>query len=341
MPFLPAVLAFAQPITVTPGKIIQGLRPIAFASAPFGSKFVATMEDGTARIIDSRTRQTVRNLATHPGPAYAAAWSPNDLAVATGDETARIWLENPDNGQKIREYRTHTKGIEKLSFNLPGTSLLSTGKDDEIKIYDLTSPKPKEAEHILGHGLNFYGATFSPRAPYLFATGFLGIGGTRLYNALQGTVIGYFNGHSDQGVFDVAFSPDGTRLVTAGRDANAIVWDVKHYEKLQTLRGHGDWVNNVAFSPNGRLIATSSTDRTVKVWDARTFAKIADLDNQSSVGSPLCFTADGKNLITVTGEGYLQYNTVDPPQSEVGAPVRAQRPQHRPKRRHRGYAVSK
>ncbi len=338
MPILAAAIALtAAPaaITITPGKTIPGLRPIAFAAAPTGSKFAASMEDGTVRIIDSKTGETVRKLGTHPGPAYGIAWSQDGSTIATGDETARIWLEIADSGHKVREYRTHTKGIQKLSFNIGKTMLISTGKDDQINVYDLNSDKPKEARKILGKGLNFYGAAFNPKLPYTFATGFLGTGGGRVYDANTGSVTGFITGHGGQGVFDVTYNPAGTRIVTAGRDATAIVWDPKGYKKLNTLKGHGDWVEMVAYSANGRLIATSSTDGTVKVWDAVSFKKLADIPQENAVGSPLCFTADGNTLVTTTAGGYLQFNKISPAQPGVSTPnkFRTGLPK---KRRHRG-----
>ncbi|AIE85726.1 WD40 repeat domain-containing protein [Fimbriimonas ginsengisoli] len=315
MTFLTAALVLGIPAVVIPGPQIQGLRPLAYAASPFGSQVLVTLEDGSVRIIDTKTRQTVRTLAKHLQPAYAAAWSPDGLFVATGDETARIWIENARSGQKVREYRTHTKGIQKLSFNSMGNLLISTGKDDEIKIYNLTKPGPKESQHVLGKGANFYGAAFDPHSPFVFATGILMAGGGRTYDAQSGSVGAFILGHDSQGAMDVAYNPQGTRIATAGKDATTVIADTKSYKKIGTLKGHADWVMAVAFSPNGKLVATSSTDRTVKVWDSTTMRKVADLPNQSFVGSPVAFTADGKSLVTVSDQGFLQINTVVGPQS--------------------------
>ena len=311
MPLLATLLIAALPTKVTPGRVLVGVRPIAYAAAPTGSKFVACLEDGSVRILDAKTHQTLRTLDKHPGPAYACAWSADGNFVATGDETARIWIHNALTGKKVREYRTHTKGIEKLSFNLPGTLLLSTGKDDQCNVYDLRTKSIRERTVVLGKGMNFYGATFHPKLPYTFAVGMLG-GGLRTYDALTGHPVGFMTDTGGQGVFDCCFNPAGTRCVSAGRDGDAIVWDASRLTKVGKLKGHQDWVVNTAVSPNGRLAATSSSDRTVKIWDLVTMTKVAELPNEFTVGSPVCFTADGTTLLTVTDAGDLQFSSITP-----------------------------
>jgi hypothetical protein len=64
----------------------------------------------------------------------------------------------------------------------------------------------------------------------------------------------------------VAWSPDGSRLVTGSDDNTARVWDLETGRKLLTLSGHGDNVRSVAWSPNGKRLATASADTTAKVW---------------------------------------------------------------------------
>jgi WD40 repeat protein len=304
----------SAPITISVAHVVEAFKPIAFAAAPSGSKIVAAMEDGSVRIIDAKTHATVRPLATHLQPAYALAWSPDGQFVASGDETARIWIENALTGKKIREYRTHTKGIEKLSFNQFGTLLISTGKDDQVNVYDLDTPSTREARHILGKGMNFYGATFNPQSTRFFTVGMLG-GGLREYDAMTGSVTHFLVDPAGQGVFDVSISPAGTREVSAGRDGNAILWDTKSCRRICSLKGHQDWIVNTAFSPNGLLAATSSTDRSVKIWNIQSMQKVGDLPSQSAVGSPLCFTADGSTLLSVNDMGFLEFNTVFPAQT--------------------------
>jgi WD40 repeat protein len=331
-----------SPVTVTAGPIIDGLRPISLVAAPFGSRFAAAMEDGSVRIIDAKTRQTVKVLTKHPQPAYGLAWSYDGELVASGDETARIFVEDILTGKMVKQYRTHTKGIEKLSFNSTRQYLVSTGKDDFIKVYDLQSGKSKEMCSIAGHGLNFYGATCDPKIPFKIATGDLGQGGL-IYDARTGKPSAFIVAQDNQGIYDLSFNPAGSRYVTAGRDANVCLWDAKTNKRICTMQGHKDWVMTTAFSPNGALVATGSTDGTVKVWNTYTMQKIADLDHQSAIGSPLCFTADGKTLVTVNDAGSLEYNSVSPAQIGVElttASNKATKPSKKARHRRRRTRVS-
>ena len=80
-------------------------------------------------------------------------------------------------------------------------------------------------------------------------------------------------GH-DGGVNSAGFSPDGTRIVTAGWDNTAKVWDARSGSPCPHAHGARLWrltagIHSASFSPDGARIVTAGYDKTAKVWDAR------------------------------------------------------------------------
>jgi WD40 repeat protein len=71
-------------------------------------------------------------------------------------------------------------------------------------------------------------------------------------------------------VSSVAFSPDGTRIVSGSFDTTLRLWDAKSGEPIGApLKGHESRVMSVAFSPYGTRIVSGSFDTTLRLWDAK------------------------------------------------------------------------
>ena len=67
----------------------------------------------------------------------------------------------------------------------------------------------------------------------------------------------------------VAFSPDGTRVLTGSQDNTAKLWDAHTGKEILSLPGHTQEVTSVGFSPDGLHVLTSSRDGTAIIWLAR------------------------------------------------------------------------
>jgi WD40 repeat protein len=72
-------------------------------------------------------------------------------------------------------------------------------------------------------------------------------------------------GHS-KWIMCVAFSPDGSQLVSGSQDETVRLWSVAGGKLLKVLTEHSHSVKSVAFHPNGKQVASCSSDKTVRVW---------------------------------------------------------------------------
>ena len=106
-------------------------------------------------------------------------------------------------------------------------------------------------------------------------------------------------GHSRE-VYNVQFSPDGSKLVSASRDNKVMVWNPSTGAHLHTLEGHSGPVEAVQFSQDGSRLASVSYDKKVMVWNPSTGAHLHTLEGHSSGVSVVQFSRDGGKLASAS-----------------------------------------
>jgi len=118
--------------------------------------------------------------------------------------------------------------------------------------------------------------------------------------------------HNDW-VWAVAFSRDGQRVATGGKDRTARVWDALTGAPVTPPLFHPGPVWAVAFSPDGRTLLTGSGDSKGQAtcWDAATGKPLgAPLLHEAAVRS-VAFSPDGRTFLTHCEESVRLWDTAE------------------------------
>ncbi|KIM27726.1 hypothetical protein M408DRAFT_310565 [Serendipita vermifera MAFF 305830] len=121
-------------------------------------------------------------------------------------------------------------------------------------------------------------------------------GGQENWPAIQNVIMGHTSS-----VNSVAFSPDGTRIVSGSSDKTIRVWDAETAEMVAgPFEGHTSFVKSVAFSPDGTRIVSGSLDKTIRVWDAKTAEMMVagPFEGHTDHVSSVTFSPDGTRIVS-------------------------------------------
>jgi WD40 repeat protein len=100
----------------------------------------------------------------------------------------------------------------------------------------------------------------------LLATGGNRGGPVHVWDLAMGQGRNLSGGHSRR-ILALAWSPDDSRLASAGDDGLVLLWDPVSGKKVAELQGHTWRVVGLAWHPDGKTLASAGADGTVRLWD--------------------------------------------------------------------------
>lgn len=258
-------------------------------SASFGPDdhtLITAESGGIARIWDTNGYDRVREFREFAQPVVGADFS-RDGRVTTSNATSLVRVWNLAGGplHPLQEFPDSSGVVWSVEFDNGGSRVVTASNDGTARVWNPVSGETV----VLPVGAKTYSATFSPDGSKV-ATGDVE-GRVEVWNIDRRARVLEFRADAKE-VDDVAFSPEGGTLATAGTEGAAL-WDASG-QLLHRLGGEErDAVRDVAFSPDGAIVATAGIDRTVRLWDADSGRQVQILRGATKGLESVAFSPDG------------------------------------------------
>ncbi len=100
------------------------------------------------------------------------------------------------------------------------------------------------------------------------------------------------------------FSADGRRVVSAGLDLKARLWDVRTGERALPPLEHSLGVGAARFAPDGRRVVTIDVAGRLRIWDATNGRPVGPtFETGAQDGRGISFSPDGRSMATPVSRG--------------------------------------
>ncbi|MBI4557933.1 MAG: protein kinase [Candidatus Hydrogenedentes bacterium] len=234
-------------------------------------------------------------------------WSPDgQLILILDPKQGAVREVNADTGQDIRTLKCYENDVWTAAFSNRGDRFVTTGSNDLAKIWETATGNLLASLEGTTSTTDDVRFSADDRCIAIKCLGGPGLGDyVRLYDASTYAPVNELRGHTDA-VLDLAFSPSGDQIVTAGQDRIANLWETSSGKLLHTLRDHEEAVARAAFSPDGTRLLTVSADYTAKVWDVVSGTELATLTgHRREVGRGI-FSSDGTRILTASSDSTVK-----------------------------------
>ena len=257
-------------------------------------------DDGRVHLWDFKDYKEVDAGEGHTDAVATVAFLPDGrLATASSDGTGAVW--DPETGKQLFTLVGHTDMVRNLAVAPAGDLLATAANDNTVRLWDAQSGQQR---HVLtGHKDQVAGLAFAPDGKSLAsgaADGFI-----RFWDPASGKLLRKFHAHPGGQIEHLAFSPDGTILVSDGQtyhdsDDTLRFWNVATLEEVRRLAQPdiGTYmVQALLFTPDGGTLAWCCWNGgVVYLLDLRAGRTPRMLKGQESYAEALACSPDGKLL---------------------------------------------
>jgi WD40 repeat protein len=291
-------------------RLPHGGPVLSVAFSPDGRLIATGSADGTAR------------LWTAAGGLPIASWShqrgargDDVISVSFSPDGRRLLTVGGNRFVRVFDLKSLSEAFPALNnvvlvntakFSHNGKWIATAGADEFVRLWNAETGAPGPVFQGTGHVTDL---AFSPDDT-LLATAGANDTIARVWNVAQGSASAIITIHRS-GVQAVAFTRDGSSVITAGRDGKAYVLSANAGFVVATLAGHTAPLAGTTVSPDGELIATWSDDGTARLWDVPTGTTAReiwkhDAPPAGTTAPVVAFDPDGRHMLSAGSDGTVK-----------------------------------
>ena len=275
------------------------------AFSPDGLYALSGGSDRTLKLWDVATGKEIRTFTGHKGWVSSVAFSPDGKYALSGswDNTLRLWdiatgrEIKTFNGQSVLDSAASdfTKDGERIPAYIRAMAEKGMFNTSFSRISCVAiSP---DGRYALSGNWNTTLTLWNISADKQITQP------SRGRRSQDNSIIRTFTGHTDR-VNSIAFSPDGSQIISASRDNSIKLWDAATGREIKTFKGHKGDINSIAFSNDAKSFISGGSDGTVRLWDIKTGEGISQFISLKD-GEWIVITPEGYYNSSQNGHKYL------------------------------------
>lgn len=278
-----------------------------------GRRLALRSPSGALHVWDLDTFESIGPACPHPEPVSATALHPSGAMIAVGDYAGIVRIWNGESGTLLAEpLAMPVPYVGHLAFSADGRRLgICTGgyaaRPGSFTLLDTTTFQVvggiRVHEDVVTH------CAFAPDdALVAVAIGtFTGTLPASVYfvETSSGRDVLEPIAHPD-GVFRMAFDPEGRLLATADEEGTIRIWSMPDRAPFGPARRSQKGHAGIAFHPDGRHIAAVSMDGSLDLWELATGEQLIAFSRQAAPFSAVRFLGQGERMVTASSDGEVR-----------------------------------
>jgi WD40 repeat protein len=287
----------------------------ALAVTPDSKRAVSGSWDGRLRVWDLDSQPGVPPIRKHSGFVKALSVTPDGrraVSGATGEgapagNSLLVW--DLDAGKVVAAPEHLTESVNAIALTPDGRRAVvgldrAWGtREDTLRTYDLETADELPTSGTYTAWTN--GVIVTPDGKLALP---VSRGPLVVWDIEDGRECGRLARSGTGGVWAVAISPDGERVVCAETGSTLRVWDLATRQELFALIAHTRQIDQVGVTPDGRqVVSASNTDTRIKVWDMPARAEVHALNDHVGWVRAMAVAPDGGWAVSAAGRLHRPY----------------------------------